>query len=302
MKAVMIRAYGGPEELKLEERPDPIPGPGEVLIKVVASSVNPFDIKLRSGQMKAFVPLAFPAILGVDVAGVVEQIGLGVTGFAAGDRVFTNALQTYASLCVVKASDLAKIPDDMDVTDAAALPTVTLTGAQLAELATGGHKRGTVLVTGAVGNVGRSAVFVAKEKGWTVIAGVRKKQAAEAEAVGADRVLMLDDDAAVKSLEPLDAVADTVSGPTADLLVGKIKKTGTFASVLAPPSNAASYPALRIETIQVKPAPAMLVHMAEAVKAGRLAIPLGQRFALADAGKAHLAAEKGSRGKLLLIA
>src|SRR5215469_5580822 len=109
MKAVMIRAYGGPEELKLEERPDPIAGPGEVLIKVVASSVNPFDIKLRSGQMKAFVPLTFPAILGVDVAGVVQQVGSGVTGLAVGDHVFTNATQTYASLCVVKAADLAKI-------------------------------------------------------------------------------------------------------------------------------------------------------------------------------------------------
>ena len=157
-------------------------------------------------------------------------------------------------------------------------------------------------MTGAAGNIGRSAVFTAKESGWTVIAGVRKKQMEEAKATGADRVVALDDDTSLNSLEQLDAVADTVSGPIADKLIGKVKKEGTFASTLASPSNAAAYPDVRIETMIVKPAPATLVHMAEAVKAGKLAIPLGQRFALADANKAHLAAENGAPGKLLLLA
>jgi NADPH:quinone reductase-like Zn-dependent oxidoreductase len=106
----------------------------------------------------------------------------------------------------------------------------------------------------------------------------------------------------MKSLEPLDAVADTISGPSADQLIGKLKKGGVFASVLAAPSNAAAYPDVKIETMQVSPAPATLVRMAEAVTAGKLQIPLGQRFALADASKAHLAAEKGAAGKLLLVA
>jgi NADPH:quinone reductase-like Zn-dependent oxidoreductase len=211
-------------------------------------------------------------------------------------------MQTYASLCVVKAAELAKIPDHMETIEAAALPTVTTTGAQLAELATRGKRDGTVLVTGAAGNVGRSAVFTAKESGWTVIAGVRKKQMEEAKATGADRVVALDDDTSLNSLEQLDAVADTVSGPIADKLIGKVKKEGTFASTLASPSNAAARPDVRIETMIVKPAPAILVHMAEAVKAGKLVIPLGQRFALADANKAHLAAENGAPGKLLLLA
>jgi len=301
MKAVVIRAYGGPEELKFEERPDPIAGPGDVLVRVAATSVNPFDIKLRSGQMKAFFPLRFPAILGVDVSGIVETVGPGVQNFAPGDNVFANAMQTYASLCVVKGADLANIPDRMDVTEAAALPTVTMTGAQLAELATRGRQHGTVLVTGAAGNVGRSAVFAAKQGGWVVIAGVRKKQTEEAKAIGADRVIALDDEASMKALEPLDAVTDTISGPSANQLIGKLKNGGVFASVLAPPSNAAAYPEVRIETMEVRPNLATLVHMAEAVKAGKLQIPIGQRFALADASKAHLAAEKGVAGKLLLL-
>jgi len=104
--------------------------------------------------------------------------------------------------------------------------------------------------------------------------------------------LALNDDSALKSLEFLDAIADTVSGPVADLLLSKVKKGGTFASVLASPSNAAAHPEVRTESMQVKPGPTTLVHMAKAVKAGKVVIPLGQRFALADAGKAHLAAEK----------
>src|SRR6516225_7831622 len=106
MKAVVIRAYGGPEVLKFEERPDPVTGPGDVLVRVAATSVNPFDLKLRSGQMKAFFPLSFPAILGVDVSGIVEAVGAGVQDFVPGDRVFTNATETYAALCLVKAAAL----------------------------------------------------------------------------------------------------------------------------------------------------------------------------------------------------
>jgi NADPH:quinone reductase-like Zn-dependent oxidoreductase len=302
MKAAVIRGYGGPDELRLEDRPDPILGPGYVLVRVAATSVNPFDLKMRAGVFKDVIRLTFPAILGFDVSGVVEAVGPGVESFGRGDRVFGQATQTYASLCLVKATDLVRIPAQMDIIDVAALPTVTTTGSQLADLATQAQPSGTVLVTGAVGNVGRSAVFAAKNKGWIVIAGVRTAQMEHGEATGADRVVALDDESSLASLESVDAVADTVSGPTADKLTGKVKKGGMFASVLAPPSNAAAHPDIRIETMQVKPAPATLIEMAEAVRAGRLTIPLGQRFALAEANKAHLAAEKGASGKLLLLA
>ena len=297
MKAAVIHAYGGPEVLKLEERPDPIAGPGEVLVRVSATSVNPFDLKIRSGAVRDFMPLSFPAILGFDVSGVVEAMGPGVETFSIRDRVFGQATQTYASLCVVKGADLARIPDEMGVTEVAALPTVTTTGAQLAALATRGKAVGTVLVTGAVGNVGRSAVFAAKESGWVVIAGVRKSQFEEAKAAGADQTVALDDDRSLESLPPLDAVVDTVAGKVAERLIGKVKKDGVFASVLGGPSNAAAHPAIRVETMRVKPAPTTLLRMAAGVKAGKLTIPLGQRFALADAAKAHMAAEKRLRGK-----
>jgi len=302
MKTVVIHGYGGPEQLKFEEFPDPSVGPGDVLIRVIATSVNPFDVKLRSGAMKDVVPVRFPSILGIDVSGIVESTGDAVHTFAVGDHVAAHASQTYAQLCVVKASEMVKIPEGMETNEVAALPTVTTTGAQVADLALGSPASRVILVTGAVGNVGRSAVYELKRRGATVIAGVLKRQLEEALKIGADRVMALDDEAAMDSLEPLDGVADTVSGPVTKKLIGKIKNGGVFASVLGVPSNAGAYPNVQSKNMQVQPDPAGLRRMLEAVRDGQLTIPLGQRFALRDAAQAHAAAEKHAPGKLLLIA
>ena len=175
MKAVVVHEYGGPEVLKFEDYPDPVPGPGEVLVRVAATSVNPIDYKRRAGLTKDLYPVQFPGLIGVDVAGTVVKNGPGVEGFSVGDQVFAMADDTYAELCVVKASALAKVPKGLDLIQAAALPLVTTTGNQL--LSATEIKAGqTVLVVGAAGNVGRSAVFTAKECGATVIAGVLKRQ------------------------------------------------------------------------------------------------------------------------------
>jgi NADPH:quinone reductase-like Zn-dependent oxidoreductase len=302
MKAAVIHEYGSPDELKFEDMPDPSPGPGEVLIRTAATSINPLDVKMRSGAVKEYFPVSFPAILGWDVSGTVEKVGPGVENFTKGDKVFGQTAQADATMCVVQGADLARVPDGMDLVSVAALPTVTTTGAELAALALEGKNGGTLLVTGAAGNVGRSAVFVAKEKGATVIAGVRKGQIEEARALGADRILALDDETAIARLELLDAIADTVNGTTATKLIGKLKQGGVFASVLSAPTNAAEYPSIAVKTMQVKADPRVLSHMAEAVRSGKLSIPLGQRFALKDANKAHAAAEKGAAGKILLVA
>lgn len=302
MKAAVIHAYGSPDELKFEDVADPSPGPDEVLIRTAAASINPLDLKIRSGAVKQYFPVSFPAILGWDVSGTVEKAGPGVKNFTKGDKVFAQTAHSDATMCLVKVADLARVPDGMDLVSIAALPTVTTTGAELAALALEGKKGGTLLITGAAGNVGRSAVFAAKEKGATVIAGVRKGQIEEAQSLGADRILALDDDNAVASLELLDAIADTVNGVTAIKLIGKLKQGGVFATVLGSPTNAAEYPSVTVKTMQVKANPQVLLHMAEAVRSGKLSIPLGQRFALKDANKAHAAAEKGAAGKILLVA
>src|SRR6476646_6554094 len=241
MKAVVVHQYGGPEVLKFEEYPDPVPRPGEVLVRVAATSVNPIDYKRRAGLTKDFYPIKFPGLIGVDIAGTVVTVGPGVEGFSIGDRVFAMADNTYAELCVVKAAVLAKVPIGLDLLQAAALPLVTITGNQLMS-ATGIKAGQTVMVVGAVGNVGRSAVFTAKQRGATVIAGVLKRQIDEAKTLGADQVVAADDDTAIANLSPLDAVADMVGGRTAEKLIAKVKPGGVYASVVGPPSNAAKYP------------------------------------------------------------
>ena len=161
MKAVVVHQYGGPEVLKFEDYPDPVPGPGEVLVRVAATSVNPIDYKRRAGLTKDYYPIKFPGLIGVDIAGTVVKVGTGVGGFSTGDQVFAMADNTYAELCVINAAVLAKIPKGLDLIRAAALPLVTVTGNQLSS-ATGIKVGQTVLVVGAAGNVGRSAVFTAR--------------------------------------------------------------------------------------------------------------------------------------------
>ena len=300
MKAIVVHQYGGPEVLKFEDYPDPVAGEGEVLVRVAAASVNPIDYKRRAGLTKDFYPLKFPGLIGVDMAGTVVKVGPGVVTFTAGNRVFAMADNTYAELCVVKADVLADIPEGLDLIEAAALPLVTTTGNQLAS-ATGIKAGQTVLVAGAQGGVGRSAVFTAKERGATVIAGVLKKQLEDAKSVGADRAIATDDDNEIANLMPLDAVADTVNGKTAEKLIAKVKPGGVYASVVGAPRNAGNYPSVKVVTVFSHFDRGTLQFMAEAVRDGKLVIPIGEKFPLRQASEAQAAAEKGSTGKILLV-
>jgi NADPH:quinone reductase-like Zn-dependent oxidoreductase len=301
MKAIVVHEYGGPEVLKFEDYPDPVPGPGEVLVRVAATSVNPIDYKRRAGLTKDFYPMTFPGLIGVDIAGTVAKLGPEVEGFSVGDQVFAMADNTYAQLCVVKAAVLAKVPKGLDLIQAAALPLVTVTGNQL--LSATEIKAGqTVLVVGAAGNVGRSAVFTAKQRGATVIAGVLQRQIDEAKSVGADQVVATDDDNAITTLPPLDAVADAVGGRTAEKLIAKVKPGGVYASVVGLPQNAAKYPSVKAVHVFSKFDRKTLEFMAEAVRDGKLVIPISQELPLSEAAEAQAAAEKGGSGKILLVA
>jgi len=300
MKAIVVHQYGGPEVLKLEDYPDPAPTAGEVLVRVAATSVNPLDYKRRAGSAKDF-PIKFPGLIGVDLSGTVVRIGAGVEGFSVGDQVFAMADNTYAELCVVKAALLAKIPKGLDLVGAAALPLVTTTGNQLTS-ATAINAGQTVMVLGAAGNVGRSAVFTAKERGAAVIAGVLKRQMDEAKTVGADQVVATDEAATIANLPPLDAVADTVGGATAEKLIAKVKPSGTFASVVGVPRNAAEFPDVKAVFVFSRFDRRTLEFMAEAVRDGKLVIPISQTLPLSEAAKAQAAAEKGALGKILLVA
>jgi NADPH:quinone reductase-like Zn-dependent oxidoreductase len=237
------------------------------------------------------------------MAGTVFKLGPEVEDFSVGDPVFAMADNTYAELCVVRAAVLAKVPKGLDLIRAAALPLVTTTGNQLMS-ATGIKEGQTVLVVGAAGNVGRSAVFTAKARGAIVIAGVLKRQMQidEAKTVGAGQMVATDDETAIANLPQLDAVADTVGGKLAETLIAKVKLGGVYSSVVDLPQNAAKYPSVKVVHVFSKFDRKTLEFMAEAVRDGKLVIPISQKLPLREAAEAQATAEKGGGGKILLVA
>ncbi len=302
MRAIVQHEYGGPGKLKIEEIPDPKPGPGEVLIRTAATSVNPIDWKIRSGAVKDRMPVDFPHIPGRDVSGTVLAVGDGVTAFTLGDRVMALTRSTYAEQVVVPATDLAIIPEEMDIADAAAVPLVAITGHQLITRAVQAEKGWTILVTGAVGSVGRFAVYTARQLGCTVLVGVRERQRKEAESLHADGIIALDSDDAMEKLPQLDAVADTIGGDLANKLLAHIRPDGVFGCVATPPTEADKFPGIRVTRIMAQPDAHALAQLAEAVASGKLQLPIDRMLPLAQAGEAQQAAEKGGIGKVLLSA
>jgi NADPH:quinone reductase-like Zn-dependent oxidoreductase len=298
MKAILLTDYGDVDKLQLRDVPSPKPKAGEVRIKMAATSVNPVDYKIRSGAAKAMSPQTFPTILGKDIAGEIVELGEGVTGFAKGDKVIGLGANTYAEEVVAPASTLARVPEGFNVQEAAALPLVVTTGAQLIEHS--GVQRGqTILVTGALGGVGRTAVYVAKERGAKVLAGVRKKDKEAAKDLRADGVVAIDDDAEINALPQLDVIADTVSGETIKKLLPKVKPGGTIASVLGETPGAKER-GLKVIAFRAEPNAKQLQDLAGAVARERFRIPIAKRFPLAQTAEAHRAAEKGANGKVLI--
>ncbi len=303
MKAVVLHEYGGPEKLKFEDNfPDPQVSGDTVLIAAAAASVNPIDWKVRSGARQKDFPLSFPAILGRDVSGIVRAVGANVKHFKPGDRVLALSNATYAELVAVPDSELTHLPDGVDLVDAAAIPLIALTGDQLVRLAANLQKGQTILVTGAVGSVGRAAVHTAKKTGAQVIAGVRKKQLEEARSLGVSGVVAIDDDDAIATLGLVDSMADTVGGEVAAKLIAKVKQGGSlgYASVL-PDHAAALYPTVKITRVFAKPDPSKVREFADDLRDGKFVLPIGHRLPLRDAAEAHVLAQKGGAGKIILL-
>jgi NADPH:quinone reductase-like Zn-dependent oxidoreductase len=304
MRAVVLHEYGGPEKLKFEDNvPEPQVSGSVVLIAAAAASVNPIDWKVRSGARQKDVPLSFPAILGRDVSGVVRAVGPNVRHFKAGDRVLALSHATYAEFVAVDDSDVTHLPDGVDLADAAAIPLISLTGDQLVRLATNVKKGQVVLITGALGSVGRAAVHTAKKIGAQVIAGVRAKELNDAGSLGVSDVLAIDDDKAIERFRLVDAIADTVGGEVAAKLIAKVKPSGSFGytSVL-PESAAAQNPTVRITRVSARPDPSKVREFADDVRDGKFVLPIGRRMPLREAAQAQVLGEKGGIGKILLLA
>ncbi len=304
MKAVVLHEYGGPEKLHFEDNvPDPQVSGDTVLIEAAAASVNPIDWKVRSGARQKDFPLTFPAILGRDVSGVVRAVGANVKHFKPGDRVLAFSNRTYAELVAVPEDAVTHLPDGVDLIDAAAIPLISLTGDQLVRRATNLHKGQTILVTGALGSVGRAAVHTAKKMGAQVIAGVRQHQLYDARSLGTSSVVALDDDDAISKLDMVDAIADTVGGQVGAKLLPKVKQGGSFGYASVLPENAATLnPSVKITRVFAQSDPSKVREFADDVRDGKFILPIGRKLPLRDAAAAQILAEKGGVGKVILLA
>jgi len=302
VKAAVIHEYGPARLLRYEDYPDPIARSGEVVVKVAAAGVNPVDAIERTGGTKDWRPLQFPAVLGWDLSGTVVKLGDGVTNLAVGDKVCAWAYHTYAELCAAAANLFAKVPEGIDLLDAAAYPLVALTGSQLISAVSGIKPGDRVLVSGAAGSVARSAVYMAKKLGASkVVAGVRKRQLSQAASIGADETVAFDDDQAFARLPQFDIVANTVQGTTAAMLMGKVRTGGLFASVTGPPDNAKDYPSVVVKAFVSKQDAAMLGRLLDAIASGALRLSIDRRVALREAASAHEMMQRGGIGKVLLV-
>jgi NADPH:quinone reductase-like Zn-dependent oxidoreductase len=301
MKAVLLYAYGDPSQLRYEETAMPKFGDHEVLVKMHATSINPIDWKLRSGAAKSRMPLTLPAILGRDLSGEVEEAGRGVTGFPKGMRVMALTNRTYAEYTVVAANVLAPISDALSFEQAAALPLVTTTGSQLIERAIKPKAGQTVLVTGALGGVGRTALHVAHKHGARVLAGVRAKEKEEASKLEVDGVIAIDSEEEIGHLHDLDAIADTVGGTTIQRLLKTIRKGGVLGSVLGQPEGVDKYD-IHVEAFMAQPDASRLRQLADDVAHHEFSIPIARTMRLQDIQEAHRISEQGGlSGKIVVV-
>jgi NADPH:quinone reductase-like Zn-dependent oxidoreductase len=299
MNAVLLHGYGSADQLVYEEVPIPLAGPGEVLVKMASTSINPIDYKIRRGDMQEIMPLQLPFIPGYDLAGQVVALGEGVTTVKLDAMVLGVAEHTYAEYVVCKAGILAPIPAGFDPNEAGAFPLVLQTGAQLIELGVAPRSGARLLITGALGSVGRTAVHVAKQHGAYVIAGVRSGQRAEAEKLGVDEVIAVDDEKQLNSLKELDAVADTVGHDVIDRLIPHIRKNGVLATVVGRPKSADGKD-LQVHEVWAEPDAKQLEKLAAELALGEFSIPISKRLKLAEIRQAHAVAEKGGGGKVII--
>ncbi|SMX67589.1 NADPH:quinone reductase [Brevibacterium sp. 239c] len=307
MKAMRQTEFGGPEVLHEEELPKPKPGPSQILIKVKASGVNPTDWKHRSGPR--FLP-DLPLVLGWDVCGVVEQVGVGVTLFKPGDEVFGMlpypfGVGAHAEYVVGPTRAFVPKPNNVDHVQAGALPLVSLTAWQsLVDTAkiTPGDR---VLVHAAAGGVGHVAVQIAKARGAYVIGTASAPKHDFVRGLGADEMIDYREEDFVEKARDIDIAFDTIGDDYQLRSLRTLKPDGIMVSTVPVPAKGlfdeARALGVRGETILVEADQAGMLEIAALVESGQLRATIADTFPLADAAKAHAAGEtNATTGKLVL--
>jgi len=298
VKAIQFERHGEPEVLEQVELEIPKAGPGQVQIRVAAAGVNPADYKWRNGFNLRYMPLPLPHVPGMDAAGVVTELGKGVTEFAVGDRVVASVNAAYAEYVVADVKACARLPDGVDFVQAAALPCPALTGVEMVEEGIAPSVGQTALVTGATGGVGRFAAMAAKALGARVVVAVRGAYVDEVKALGFDEVVTFD--APLRENLRFDHVADTVGGPEVARLCRNLKPGGKIITVATTPIDPEGLPAAP-KTFGFHPDGARLARIVDAIDKGAISMPVAKRLPLAEAREAQRLVEHGgARGRVVL--
>jgi NADPH:quinone reductase-like Zn-dependent oxidoreductase len=306
MKAVRIHQYGGRDALAIDDIPVPAIAPDEVLVKVVAASINPVDWKVRAGYLAQMIPHALPLTLGWDVSGVVAQVGAEVRQWQVGDAVFSRPdlarNGTYAEYVAIRAAECARKPRTISHVEAASLPLAGITAWEaMMDLARVGPGQ-RVLVHAGSGGVGSLAIQIARAAGATVIATTSGRNRALVESLGAHQVVDYATTKVADAVEPVDAVFDTIGGEVQEASWSLLNPGGIQVSIISPPDEArAAALGVRGAFLFIGPNAPVLERLAAMVDAGTLRPIVGAEFALDDIVAAHALSESGRAvGKIVL--
>ncbi|MHC3475133.1 NADP-dependent oxidoreductase [Streptomyces sp. 7R007] len=303
---VTQRRFGGPEVLEIEERPRPVPGPGEVLVRVRAAGIDPADLLARSGAAAASRYGRPPFTLGQDVSGTVESTGPHASRFHPGDDVFGRIdTGAYATHVTAPVDHLARKPASLDHLHAAAAPTAALTAWQaLIDIARVGPAT-RVLIHAAAGGVGHIAVQLAKAEGARVVATAPAAHHAFLSALGADELLDPATTDFAAAVHGVDVALDLVGGAHGPRTLGTLRPNGLL--VCAVPADLGLSPedvearGMRFAVVEPEPSPERLTKIAELLATGRIRVHVAAAFPLTEVAKAHEAGESGQApGRLVL--
>jgi NADPH:quinone reductase-like Zn-dependent oxidoreductase len=312
MKAILIRRFGDISELEYAEMPQPTYRDDELLVRVDAAGVNPLDWKIRRGMFRWISGSRFPMVLGLDGAGVVEEVGRGVQGFSVGDRVFGSTsprrLGWYAEYASLPAKAAIRVPDGLTPIQAAAIPGSGCSALQalrdLGKLESGQS----VLVIGASGGIGTFAVQIAKTRGADVTAVCSGTNAELVRGLGADRVIDYKTEDVWDRPRGYDVVFDTVAAHEFADALPVLKRRGVYISTLPTGRRIGSSvrsrlkPGPKFKLLMVRMRPDDMRELAELAVEGRVRPVVGRTFPLRVARLAHELSETGrARGKLVLV-
>jgi NADPH:quinone reductase-like Zn-dependent oxidoreductase len=299
MKAIRYSEFGGPEVLELVELPDPRPGPGQIRVAVRAVGVNPVDWKMRRGMMRGDLPQS----TGREVAGVVDELGEGVTHAAPGDRVFGFAADGGGAAELALLAEYAPIPPSLDFAAAASLPVAVETAVRTLDLL-GVGAGSTVLVNGAAGAVGSAAVQIAGARGARVIGTASANNHEYLRSLGAEATTYGEGLVErVREVAPagVDAALDAAGGgalPALIELAGGPEHVVTIADFAGAQETGVRFSG----GMGAERAVHALTEIGELIEAGRFSLPVAQTFPLEQISEAHRLIEAGHvRGKLVLL-